>query len=408
MRKIPLVIRVLIAIVLGIVFGLFLPEPAVRIFTTFNGIFSNLLGFIIPLLIVGLIVPAIAELGKGAGKLLVATTAVACASTFIAGFFSWGVSMAIFPTMLAGSDVTSLADPEQGLATPFFEIEIPPMFAIMTALTFAFVFGIALTALNLPTLQSVFVDFRKVIVLFIEKVIVPLLPVFIFGIFLNMTFAGQVWAILSAFLGVTLVVIGMTLVFIVAWFLIGGAIGGHNPFTLLKNMLPAYATALGTSSSAATIPVTLRCAIKAGISEPIASFVIPLCATIHLAGSTIKITGFSLAVMILFGIEINPLVFVGFIFMLGITMVAAPGVPGGAIYAASGLLATMLGFSDAQVGLMIATYIAIDSVGTATNVTCDGGIAAIMDRFAKGRDAKEPGWSPDQEPTGEREPLAVS
>lgn len=383
MKKIPLVIRVLIAIILGIVLGLFLPEGAVRIFATFNSIFSNLLGFIIPLLIVGLIAPAIAELGKGAGKLVAITAGLAYLSTLLAGFFSWGVSMAVFPRMLRDNDVTSLADPEAGTAAPVFEIEIPAMFPIMTALVFAFMLGVAMTILDTPNLQKVFVDFREVIVLFIEKVIVPLLPLFIFGIFLNMSFAGQVGSILRAFLGVIVVVFGITVVFMVGLFIVGGVVGRRNPFKLLKNMLPAYATALGTSSSAATIPVTLRSAIKAGISEPVASFVVPLGATIHLAGSTIKITAFSLAVMILFGMEIPPLLIIGFVLMLGVTMVAAPGVPGGAIFAASALLTSMLGFNEAQVGLMIATYIAIDSIGTATNVTCDGALCAILDRLSK-------------------------
>lgn len=383
MSKIPLVVRVLIGIVLGILCGLFFPQVLVQFFATINSIFSNLLNFIIPLLIVGLIAPAIAELGKGAGKLLAVTAALAYGSTIVAGIFSYGVSMAIFPTMLAGSDVRSLADPESGLAEPFFAIEIPAMFPIMTALVFAFILGVSMTVLDTPNLQKVFVEFRSVIVLFIEKIIVPLLPLFIFGIFLNMTYAGQVASVLKSFAGVVVVIVALTALFMVALFVIAGLISGKNPFKLLGKMLPAYATALGTSSSAATIPVTLRSAIAAGIRKPVASFVIPLCATIHLAGSTIKIVGFSLAVMIIFGMEIPPLLIVGFVFMLGVTMVAAPGVPGGAIYAATALLTSMLGFNEVQIGLMVATYIAIDSVGTATNVTCDGALAAIVDKFAK-------------------------
>ena len=215
--------------------------------------------------------------------------------------------------------------------------------------------------------------------------IVPLLPVYIFGVFLNMTAAGEVFKVITTFLGVILLVFGLTVVLLLVQYVVAGAIASRNPFTALKTMLPAYATALGTSSSAATIPVTLRQTLLLGVRRPIASFVVPLCATIHLAGSTVKIVSFSIAVLFLSGQSIDIPVFVGFIFMLGVTMVAAPGVPGGAIVAASGLLSSMLGFTEPQVALMVATYIAIDSFGTATNVTGDAAIAMIVDKIAGDR-----------------------
>ena len=380
--KLNLLLKVLIGIVLGIGLGLIMPEVLVRVFVTFNSLFSNFLGFIIPLLIVGLITPAIDELGKGAGKWLAITAGIAYLSTILAGLLSWGTSMVVWPRLLAGTDVTELADPESGLAAPFFTIEMPAMFGVMSALVFAFTVGVALTAFDAPALHQVFSDFRQVINIVISKVIVPLLPLYIFGIFLNMTYAGQVVAVIGAFFKVVIVVFLLTVVYLILQYVVAGAIAKKNPFVMLRGMLPAYATALGTSSSAATIPVTLRSAIKIGISENIASFVIPLCATIHLAGSTIKITGFALAIMVMFGMETPPMLILGFIMMLGIAMIAAPGVPGGAIVTASGLLASTLGFTPEQVGLMVATYIAVDSIGTATNVTGDAAIAAIVDKLA--------------------------
>ncbi|MCC2594497.1 dicarboxylate/amino acid:cation symporter [Tessaracoccus sp. OS52] len=380
--KLNLLLQVLIAIVLGIALGSFLPEFLVRLFVTFNGIFGNFLGFIIPLLIVGLITPAIDELGKGAGKWLAITAGLAYVSTILAGLLSWGTSMLVWPRVLSGTGVTELADPESGLATAFFTIEMPPMFQVMTALVFAFVVGVALTAFDAPVLHQVFVDFRHVINIVISRIIVPLLPLYIFGIFLNMTFAGQVWEVITAFFWVVVVVFALTVIWLVLLYTVAGSVSKKNPFAMIRAMLPAYATALGTSSSAATIPVTLRSAIKMGVSENIAAFVIPLCATIHLAGSTIKITGFALAIMFMSGMETPPLLILGFILMLGIAMVAAPGVPGGAIVTAAALLESQLGFSPEQVGLMIATYIAIDSIGTATNVTGDGALAAIVDKLA--------------------------
>ena len=200
-----------------------------------------------------------------------------------------------------------------------------------------------------------------------------------------MTQGGQVLTVIATFLGVVVFVFILTWIMLLLQYLVAGAVARRNPLRMLSTMLPAYLTALGTSSSAATIPVTLRQSIKSGTSEPVASFAIPLCATIHLAGSTIKITCFSLAVMMLSDIPIDPALMVGFICMLGVMMVAAPGVPGGAIVTAAGLLQSMLGFNEAQVGLMIATYIAIDSFGTATNVTGDGAIAAIVDRIISRR-----------------------
>lgn len=322
-----LLMWIVIAILAGIVFGLFLPEPVVQVFATFNGLFGSFLTFFIPLLIVGLITPAIATLGRGAGSLLAMTAALAYGSTVIAGLLSWGTSMALFPTLLDGSAIQELADPESGLAQAYFTVEIPAMFPVMSALIFAFVMGVTLTMINAPTLSQGFVEFRQVIEKVITGVIVPLLPVYIFGIFLNMTYAGQVAAVISTFLIVVVVVFTLTVIYLLVQYAVAGAIWGRNPLRMLATMLPAYATALGTSSSAATIPVTLRQAEKMGVRGEIASFTVPLCATIHLAGSTIKITGFALAIMIMFGMETPPLLILGFVLMLGITMVAAREFP---------------------------------------------------------------------------------
>lgn len=385
MKKIGLLPRILIALVLGIVCGLFFPPPLARVFVTFNGLFGNFLTFIIPLIIAALITPAIAELGRGAGKWLGITAGIAYTSTLMAGFLALLVGMTVFPQILSPENAPgTLGNPEDALLTPYFQVAMPPVFGVMTALVLSFSIGLGMTFVPSATLQRGFVEMRSIIEKVISGVILPLLPLYIFGIFLNMTVTGQVMSIIMTFLVVILVVFGLTLGLLLVQFVIAGAIAGKNPLRALATMLPAYATALGTSSSAATIPVTLRQAIKAGVNPPVASFVIPLCATIHLAGSTIKITAFSVAIMVFSGLPIDPIAMIGFVCMLGIAMIAAPGVPGGAIMTAAGLLSSMLGFNEAQVGLMIATYIAIDSFGTATNVTGDGAIALIVDRLSKG------------------------
>lgn len=386
-RRLGLLGWIVIAIILGIVCGLFFPDWLVRVFATFNGLFGQYLSFIIPLIIVGLITPAISELGRGAGKWLGLTAAIAYASTIFAGFLAYFSSMAVLPRLLAGRSMSTAENPEDALLSAYFVVEMPPVFDVMTALVLSFLVGVMLTFIKGGTLHKVTSDFRDVVDLAIRLTLIPLLPLYIFGIFLNMSATGEAWTIISTFLGVVLWVFVLTVVTLVLLYTVAAVFFRRNPLRMLATMLPAYATALGTSSSAATIPVTLRQAIRMGVAEPVASFVVPLCATIHLAGSTLKITTFALAIMILadMPIAIGPMA--GFIFMLGVTMVAAPGVPGGAIMTAAGLLSSMLGFTEPQVGLMIATYIAIDSFGTATNVTGDGALAAIMHRLITGRTA---------------------
>ncbi|MFD3801503.1 dicarboxylate/amino acid:cation symporter [Kocuria palustris] len=379
-----LLARIVVAIVLGALCGLFFPEPIARIFVTFNGLFSAFLGFLIPVLILALVAPAIADLGRGAGKWLAITAAVAYGSTITAGLLAFGTSLALFPSLLA--DEThggGLSDPSEESLSSFFTIEMPPPFGIMTALLLAFSIGVGVTMVRGTTLKNGLEELRDIIMLVVTRIVIPLLPVYVFGSFVSLTMNGQIGTVITTFFKVVITALVLTVILLLLQYAIAGAIAGKNPFRLLKNMLPAYFTALGTSSSAATIPVTLQATRNNGVDEDVAGFAVPLCATIHLAGSTVKIVLFSTAVMMLTGIEIDPVQYIGFILMLGITMVAAPGVPGGAIMAAVGILQSMLGFDEAAVSIMIATYVAIDSLGTATNVTGDGAIAVAIDRFYK-------------------------
>lgn len=376
-----LLIQVIIAIGLGIVIGNFIPENIGRIFLTFNDLFSELLNFLIPLIIVGLIVPSIGRLGQTAGKLLLTTVIIAYGSTIFAGLLGYGSATSIFPSLLENqTGQINLAENGKELK-PYFSIEFPPFFDVMPALVFSFLFGIGLSKLKNSTFEKFADDFETIITFLIQSVIIPLLPLFIFGIFLNMTYSGQVMVILNVFLKIIGVIFLLHVILLLIQFIIAGIIGKKNPLVLLKNMLPAYFTALGTQSSAATIPVTLAQVKKNGVDEEIANFSVPLCATIHLSGSMIKIVMCCIALMLIQGIPFNFVQFLGFILMLGIAMVAAPGVPGGAIMAAIGIIASMLGFSAENQALMIALYIAMDSFGTAGNVTGDGAIAVILNRL---------------------------
>lgn len=380
LKRPGLLTQIIIAIVLGIGAGIISPALPVRIFVTFNGLFSEFLAFIIPLIIVGLVAPAIADIGKGAGKMLAVTALLAYAATLFSGFTSYAVGETFFP-MLITRDIPLSEISEANGVVPFFTIDIPEPINVMTALVMAFTLGLGMANLNTSYLKNVFVDFKDIIVKTIQKVILPLLPIYIFGIFFNMTHSGQVFHVLSVFIKIIGIIFILHILLLVFQYVIAGLIAGKNPFRMLANMMPAYFTALGTQSSAATIPVTLKQTVKNGVNEDTAGFVIPLCATIHLSGSTMKIVACALALMMMQDIPYDFRMMSGFIFMLGITMVAAPGVPGGAIMASLGILSSMLGFDENAQALMIALYIAMDSFGTACNVTGDGALAVIIDRW---------------------------
>ena len=383
--KLGLLPRIIIAIALGIVCGLFFPGWIVRIFLTVNSLFGNFLNFIIPLLILGLVAPGIADLGKGAGRLLLITALLAYGFTLFSGFFTYFTCDLSYPWLLNTSDKLSAVADNTVVLQPYFTVEMPAVMGVMSALILAFTLGLGMSVIDGNRLKSVMDDFKDIFNQVITAVIIPVLPLYIFGIFLNMTNSGQVAGVMNVFLKIIVVIFVMTVVLLFIQFFIAGMVGKKNPLRLFRNMLPAYMTALGTQSSAATIPVTLEQTIRNGVRPDLAGFVIPLCATIHLSGSTMKIVACSMAIMLMSGMEINFAQFAGFIMMLGIAMVAAPGVPGGAIMAALGLLQSMLGFDETAQGLMIALYIAMDSFGTATNVTGDGAIAVIVDRINSGR-----------------------
>jgi len=350
---------------------------------------ANFLDFIVPLIIVGLIAPGIAELGKGAGKMLGTTMALAYGSTVLTGFFTLLACKLVYPILLDGAETAmTMASPaENGLSAgeqlvPYFTLDFSPLFGVMPALVLAFVLGLGLTIINNgDVLKQALLGFREIVNKTISGVIIPLLPLFIFGIFMKMAAEGHVVQVMGVFVKIVILIFILTVILLVFQFSVAGLVARRNPFTMLRTMLTAYVTALGTQSSAATIPVTLRQTISLGIDPRIAGSVIPLCATVHLSGSMLKITACALAVMIMMNIPVDPAVFVGFIFLLAITMIAAPGVPGGAIMAAIGVLQSVLGFDPEATGLMISLYIAMDSFGTACNVTGDGAIAVIVDKM---------------------------
>jgi len=376
--KLTLLPKVLISIVLGILCGLFFPEWAIRIFSTTNSLIAGFIKLFIPLLIIGLVSAGIAEIGQGAGKVLLITVAIAYGSTVISGGFSFILSKLCFTGIVDSSSITSGAG---DTFSPYFTIEMPPFIEVTTALIISFILGITANMINGNTLKNVILDFRDVVNIVITKVIIPILPIYIYGIFLVMSAQNTVGPQLALLAKVVIIIFAMHITVLISQYLIAGIICKRNPFTALITMLPAYLTALGTSSSAATIPVTHAQTLKNGVCKGVADFSVPLCATIHMPCSILKIVACAVALMMSMDIPINNGSFVHFILMAGIAMVAAPGVPGGSIMAALGPLASILGFTDEMQGMMIALYIMMDSFGTAGNVTGDGAIAMVIDRF---------------------------
>lgn len=384
LKKLGLLPRIIIAIILGIGAGYFLPEWAARIFVTFNAIFSSYLSFIVPLLIIGFVAPAIADVGSMAGKMLLATAALAYVFTFLSGMVSYFTGVLCFPSLISVDKYILEANDSTSLA-PFFTMDIQPLMGVLTALVLAFVLGIGVAKNNAPSLKNGLENFRDVITWIINKSIIPVLPFYIFGIFLDMTVSGEVGSILITFAKIIGVIFLLHIFILVLQYCIAAIFAHNNPFKALWGMMPAYFTALGTASSAATIPVTLKRAIAIGVDENVAGFTIPLCATIHMSGSTLKIVACALALMITQGMHYDFGMFAAFIAMLGVSIVAAPGIPGGAIMASLGVLSSILGFTQEQNALMIALYISMDSFGTACNVTGDGAISLIISRYFGGK-----------------------
>ena len=390
--KLGLVPKLIIAIIVGILIGQFLPEGFCRFGVTLSGIFSTFLKFVIPLMILAYVTMGIADLSQGAGKLLLITVALAYGSTLIAGSCSYLVSSGLFPSFMSEGALDQIAATAGISVDSYFSISITPVLDTLSAVVLAFILGLCLSVMRGKeignTLYEAVKDFSSIIDKVLHTAIIPLLPLYICGTFVDMTKSGKTFAILSILWKVFLVVIVMHLICILIQFIIAGTVSKKNPFTLIKNQIPGYATALGTQSSAATIPVNLQCAAADGVSEQIRNFVVPLCANIHMAGSMITITACATAVCLMNQLPISLGTVIPFIMTLGIAMVASPGAPGGSIMTALPFLymvfGTVAGDPEGPIcAIMVALYITQDSFGTACNVSGDNAIGVIVDTIYK-------------------------
>lgn len=387
-KKFGLLPKLIIGIILGIIIGLISKSiemyVIVRLMSTFSAIFGNFLKFMIPLVILGFVIPGIADLGKSAGKLLGITAGIAYVSAVTAGIIAFFIGRAVLPSYIKQGEIVNNTSIN---VSPYFEIGMDPIMGVMSALVLAFLLGIGIAHIKGKTMLNVIKDFQDVVKGAVNSILIPFIPLHISGIFAKITATGEIFSTMKAFSVMFVLIIGLQLSYIVIQYLIAFSVSKKNPIKCIKNMLPAYFTALGTQSSAATIAVTLESARKNEVSEDIVDFVIPLGATIHLAGDTITLVLAAMGVMILNGATPTLGLMLPYIFMLGVTMVAAPGIPGGGVMAALGLLEKMLSFGADQQALMIALHFAQDSFGTATNVTGDGAIAIIVDEISKKQEA---------------------
>lgn len=386
--KFGLLPRLLLGIISGIVIGsagsvlniqdTLVFQGIVRSFTTFTALFSTFLSFLIPLLIISFVAVGMAELGKKANKLFGVTLFLAYASTLLAGFTAYFLGAAFLPSVI--HEITGSVDAGMKFE-PFFTIEVTPICGVMTALVMSFLLGIGMANIKNQSMLSVFRDMQSVIAKTLTKVVIPLIPVHIAGLFCKIAANGELLATAKIFISLFLLIILLQYVYIFCQFGLSSVICGQNKFKSLPNILPAYFTALGTQSSASTIPVSLECAKKNGVRSDIADFCVPLCATIHLAGDTICLVLGSMGIMLAAGMEPTLAMFAPFIFMLGVTMVAAPGVPGGGVMAALGLITSMLGFTEPMQQLIISLHFSQDSFGTATNISGDQALALVVNRL---------------------------
>ena len=385
-KKIGLVPKLIMGIIVGIIIGTYCPAPVIQVLVTISGLFSSFLSFVIPFIIIGFVTAGIADLATGAGKLLGITTGIAYGSTLIAGTIAFIVASTLFPNFINAEVASKIGDPSAGQLSAIFSIPLEPMVDVTAAIVFAFMMGLGISSLRNKgkgdVLYKFFNDFQDIVTATLGTIIIPLLPLYIAGTFANIAYAGQVWSILGVFWKVFVTVIPLHFIYLICQFSFAGAIGKKNPFTMLKNQVPGYLTAIGTQSSAATIPVNVECAEKNGVSKQIREFVVPLCATIHLSGSMISITCFTTAVLMMNNMPHGFNVLLPYIAMLGVAMVAAPGAPGGAIMSALPFL-PMVGIPSegGLASLMIALYLTQDSFGTACNVSGDNAIAVIVDRI---------------------------
>lgn len=371
-----LIIFLLLAVVAGTICGSILGETSMMVLLTFKHIIGQFIFFCVPLIIIGFIAPAITSLQEQAGKLLTAALLLAYASSVGAALFSMLAGYAIIPHLSVNQDAAILPE----LPSLLFKLDIPPLMSTMSALIFALLLGMTAIWQKAQLTTQLLEEFNGMIMFVVNRLIIPVLPVFVFTTFAGLGHQGLVTQQLPMFIAIVLIVIVGHFIWLAVLYSLGGLISRKNPWQVIRHYLPAYLTAVGTMSSAATLPVALSCARQSPLPRRIVDFSIPLGATIHLCGSVLTETFFVMSIsLLLYGGLPDIGTMMLFIILLGVFAVGAPGVPGGTVMASLGLIISVLGFDDTGIALMLTIFALQDSFGTACNVTGDGALAMMLD-----------------------------
>ena len=378
--KLGLLPKLFIAIAIGIVVGWLSPDWVIRVTNCFRDTFGQFIKFIVPFIILGLVAPAIIDTGKSAGRMLLMTIGLAWVSTVVFGYFAYGVSATVFPKIISGA----LGDTSAVKSFPaFFSLQSPPVMDVITALVTALIIGFGAVVTGAEVLAKGADEFRKVVMLALKHAFVPFLPAYILTVMADLTASGKLAAVGGTSVKIMAVALGTTTAVLVIQYVVAGLIAHKNPFRCLWTMMPAYLTGWGCCSSAATLPYTLAQTRKNGVSEETTSLVIPLCSSMHMAGSMANVVVYSAGLLVLMGQGLPLGDYTQYILLVSLIAVASPGVPGGVVLATQAVAETALGFTPERYAIMIALYMALDGMGTACNLTGDGAIALIVDKFRK-------------------------
>ena len=380
MKKIfsSLPVKLLIGIVIGIIFGQIFPENVMSVVVPLKNILGQVINFVVPLIVIGFIAPSITKLGNNASRMLGVALMVAYTSSVLAALLSMGAGYAIIPNLPVVSEIEGLKE----LPEDVFGLTIPQIMNVMSALAFSILIGLAAIWTKAKTIITILDEFQNIVLAIVSKIIIPILPVFIAFTFTCLSYDGTITKQLPVFVSAVVIVMIGHYIWLTVLYVVAGVYSGKNPIEVVKHYGPAYITAVGTMSSAATLAVALRCARKSKVlREDMVDFGVPLFANIHLCGSVLTEVFFCMIVSkVLYGTLPDIQTLVLFCVLLAIFAIGAPGVPGGTVMASLGLITGVLGFGDDGTALMLAIFALQDSFGTACNVTGDGALTLFLTR----------------------------
>ena len=383
MKKIfsSLPVKLLIGIVIGIIFGQIFPENVMSVVVPLKNILGQVINFVVPLIVIGFIAPSITKLGNNASRMLGVALMVAYTSSVLAALLSMGAGYAIIPNLPVVSEIEGLKE----LPEDVFGLTIPQIMNVMSALAFSILIGLAAIWTKAKTIITILYEFQNIVLAIVSKIIIPILPVFIAFTFTCLSYDGTITKQLPVFVSAVVIVMLGHYIWLTVLYVVAGVYSGKNPIEVVKHYGPAYITAVGTMSSAATLAVALRCARKSKVlREDMVDFGVPLFANIHLCGSVLTEVFFCMIVSkVLYGTLPDIQTLVLFCVLLAIFAIGAPGVPGGTVMASLGLITGVLGFGDDGTALMLAIFALQDSFGTACNVTGDGALTLFLTGYAE-------------------------